>query len=323
MKNPIYKEIYKQIKKARKIVIARHIGPDPDALGSALGLKEIILNTFPEKEVYAIGNPAKKFSFLGEVDKFNESMYDALLIVTDTPDKRRIDGVDAAKFNHSIKIDHHPFIEESCETEWIDDTASSASQMVLELALNTKLKLNDEAASKLYAGIIADTNRFMFEYSTDKTFYLISELLKKSNIKITEIYDNLYMRPMKEMKFYGYLISNLTVTENGVAYIKVNDKTLKEYSVDAGTPGNMVNNFNHIEEALIWVTFSEDKDLKSNRVSIRSRGPIINGVASDFGGGGHIYASGVRLKTDEEMNELIKRLDECAKSYKDKLYNDN
>lgn len=316
MRNPIYKEIYKQIKKAPKIVIARHVGPDPDALGSALGLKEVILNTFPEKEVYAVGTPAKKFSFLGEIDKFNENMYDALLIVTDTPDKRRIDGLDATKFTHSIKIDHHPFIEESCELEWIDDSASSACQMITELIFNTKLKLNDEAASKLYAGIIADTNRFMFEYSSPKTFNLTSELLKNSNIKITEIYDKLYMRPMREIRFYGYLISNLKVTENGVGYIKVSDKILKDYEVDAGTPGNMINNFNHIEEVLIWVTLTEDKDLKSNRISMRSRGPVINGIAADFGGGGHIYACGARLKTDEEMNELINRLDECAESYK-------
>lgn len=315
MKNPIYKEIYKQIKKANKIVIARHVGPDPDALGSALALKEIILNTFPEKEVYAIGNSAKKFSFLGDMDKFNESMYDALLIVTDTPDKRRIDGVDAARFDHSIKIDHHPFVEESCEIEWIDDTASSACQMIVELVLNTKLKLNDAAAEKLYAGIIADTNRFMFEYSTPNTFYLTSELLKNSNIKITEVYDKLYMRPMREMKFYGFLLEKMFITDNGVGYIKVSDNELKKFGVDAGTPGNMVNNFNHIEEVLIWVTVSEDKEMKSNRISIRSRGPIINGIAADFGGGGHIYASGVRLKDDEKIDELINRLDECARDY--------
>lgn len=319
MKNQVYKEIYKQIKKSKKIVIARHVGPDPDALGSSLGLKEVILNTFPEKEVYVIGNPAKKFDFIGKMDKFNESMYDALLIVTDTPDKKRVDGVDASKFKHSIKIDHHPFIEKFCEIEWIDESASSASQMVVELVMNTNLKLNDEAASKLYAGIIADTNRFMFEYSSFKTFYLTSELLRQSNIKITEIYNNLYMRPMKEIKFYGHLIDSMQITENGVGYVKVNDETLKKYGVDAGTPGNMVNNFNHIEEVLIWVTFSEDKELKSNRVSIRSRGPIINEIAALFGGGGHIYASGARLKTDEEMNELIEALDKCAKEYKEKL----
>ena len=317
MRNPIYKEIYKQIKKASKIVIARHIGPDPDALGSALGLKEVIQNTFPEKEVYAIGNTPKKFQFLGSGDKFNEDMYDALLIVTDTPDKKRIDGVDATRFEHSIKIDHHPFMEEACEIEWIDDTASSACQMIVELIFNTKLKLNNVAAEKLYAGIIADTNRFMFEYSSPKTFYLASQLLENSDIKITEIYNHLYMRPMKEIKFYGYLIDNLTITENGVGYVKVSDNDLKKYEVDAGTPGNMINNFNHIEEVLIWVTLTEDKDLKSNRISMRSRGPVINDVANNFGGGGHIYACGARLKNDEEMNELISALDECAKEYRE------
>lgn len=312
----IHKKIYKQIKKANKIVIARHVGPDPDALGSSLGLKEIILNTFPKKEVYVIGHPAKKFDYLGKLDKFDESMYDALLVVTDTPDKNRIDGVDAAKFKHSIKIDHHPFVEEVCETEWIDDQASSVCQMIVELVFNTKLKLNDQAREKLYAGIIADTNRFMFEYSTPKTFYLTSLLLENSDIKITEIYNKLYMRPMKEITFYGYLINNLKITENGVGYIKISDDVLKEYGVDAGTPGNMINNFNHIEEVLIWITLTEDKEFKNYRISMRSRGPIINLVANEFGGGGHIYACGTKLNDLNKMDQLIERLDNCAKEYK-------
>ena len=65
----IYGQIYREIKKAKKIVIARHVGPDPDALGSSLGLKEIILNTFPDKEVYAVGMPTSKFKFIGSLDK--------------------------------------------------------------------------------------------------------------------------------------------------------------------------------------------------------------------------------------------------------------
>jgi phosphoesterase RecJ-like protein len=316
MKKCIYKEIYKMIKKSPKIVIARHVGPDPDALGSAHGLKEAILNTFPDKEVYTIGHPAKKFDFLGKVDKFDDSMYDALLIVTDTPDRKRVDGAIASRFKYSIKIDHHPFVEKFCDIEWIDSTASSASQMVAELIFNTKLKLNDASALKLYAGIIADTNRFMFEYCSSKTFEIASQILKNSNIKITEIYDNLYMRNIKEIKFYGYLIEKLRTTLNGVGYIKITDKELVKYNVDAGTPGNMVNNFNHIDEALIWVTMTEDKDLGSYRISIRSRGPVINEIAAEFGGGGHIYASGVRLKDEKEMDKLIEKLDECAKEYR-------
>ncbi len=65
----IYGQIYHQIKKAKKIVIARHVGPDPDALGSSIGLKEIILNTFKDKEVYVVGMPTSKFKFLRQILK--------------------------------------------------------------------------------------------------------------------------------------------------------------------------------------------------------------------------------------------------------------
>ena len=71
----MYTQIYKQIKKYNKIVIARHIGADPDALGSTLGLKEVILNTFPQKEVYVVGTPAAKHRYIGLLDKFTEDMY--------------------------------------------------------------------------------------------------------------------------------------------------------------------------------------------------------------------------------------------------------
>ena len=77
----------------------------------------------------------------------------------------------------------------------------------------------------------------------------------------------------------------------------------------------MVNNFNYIEEAFVWGIFSEDKNNGNIRGSIRSRGPIINEVASHFGGGGHIFASGVRLKSEEDTDKLIAELDEACRNY--------
>ena len=161
----IYQKIYREIKKAKKIVIARHIGPDPDAVGSTQGLRDLILNTFPDKQVYVVGTPASKFKYLGVTDKFTEDMYDALLIVTDTPDAKRVDGIDVSKFSKSIKIDHHPFMEKMCNIEWIDDSASSACELIIELAYYTNLKISYEAAEKLYIGLVSDTNRFLFKYS--------------------------------------------------------------------------------------------------------------------------------------------------------------
>ena len=310
------KKILKEIKKYNTIVIARHIGADPDALGSSIGLKEILLHNFPNKKVFVIGCSASRFRYLGSLDRFDDSMYDnSLLIVTDTPDKRRVDGVNVDMFKSVIKIDHHPFIESFGGIELIDDSASSASQMVMELAFELKLKIPVSAAEKLYMGLIADTNRFLFEYTTPKTFRLVAKLIEDTNLDFTSLYDNLYIRPMKELKFQSFIINSMKITDNGFGYTYITDEMLNEYGADAATAGNMVNNFNYIDGVISWAVFSEDKNNSNIRISIRSRGPIINEVASQFGGGGHIYASGVKLSNFEECDKLVEALDKVCKEY--------
>ena len=158
----IYKKIYKEIKKNNSIVIARHIGADPDALGSTFGLKELILNTFPNKSVYVVGLPASKHKYIGELDNFSTDLYNnSLLIVLDTPDVKRVDGIDPMKFKYRIKIDHHPLVDKYCNIELIDTKSSSASQLIIELAFKTPLKISKKAAEKLFIGIVGDTNRFL------------------------------------------------------------------------------------------------------------------------------------------------------------------
>ncbi len=315
MYKKIYKEILKQIKKYNTIVIARHVGADPDALASQIALKDIIVNNFPLKKVYVVGMPASRFKYLGTLDKLTDEMYEnSLLIVTDTPDKKRVDGVDTTRFSKTIKIDHHPFVEKYCDIECINDKASSASQIIIDFAFSMKLKITKEAAEKLYIGIVADTNRFLFSYTTPNTFDLVSKLIKETDINFTSLYDNLYLRSLKELKFQSYIINNMIVTENKFGYIKLTDDVLKKFDVDAATAGNMVNNFNYIEDFVSWAVFTEDKNNDFIRGSIRSRGPIINEVASKFGGGGHKLASGVRLKNFEEVDKLVEALDlECNK----------
>ena len=314
--NNIFKKIYKKIKKYNKIIIARHIGADPDALGSTLGLKEAILNTFPNKEVYVVGLPATRHKYIGLLDKFNEDMYkDSLLIVLDTPDSKRVDGVDVTKFIDSIKIDHHPFIEKFAKLELIDDTASSASQLVIELIKNTKLKPNKACAEKLYIGIVGDTDRFLHYYTTPKTFDLVSYIIKETGIDFTSLYKNMYLRSLHDLKFQSYVIDNITLTENGFGYIKITQEILDEYGIDAATASNVVNNLSYIDGMYAWAIFTYDKMNDNIRGSIRSRGPIINVVASNYNGGGHIYASGVRVKDFDVVNNLIEDLDIVCSEY--------
>lgn len=316
--NNIYKKIYRTIKKYNTIVIARHIGPDPDALASSLALKDIILNKFPKKNVYAVGASANKFKYLGQLDKLPEDVSKALLIVTDIPDSKRIDGASYKDFAYRIKIDHHPYVETFCEIEWIDDKASSASQMVMELAFNTPFKITNEIAEKLYTGLVTDTNRFLYSYTTEKTFSLVAKLLKENKIDTDKVYNNIYMRPLKELRFQGYISQNLKLTPNGVAHLLITEDKMHEYNIDVATAGNMINNFNYIDEILVWVLFSVDTLNNNIRVSIRSRGPTINTVAQGFGGGGHAYASGIKVKTYEETLEIVEELDKVCLEYKEK-----
>ena len=293
----IYKQIFKVIKKYDTIVIARHIGADPDALSSQFALKEIILKTFPNKKVYAVGNPASRFKFFGNNEKIdNIDTTKGLLIVLDTPDIKRIDGVSLNNFEYVIKMDHHPIIDKYANIELIDEDSCSTSQLILEFIFNNKIEINKEIGEKLYLGIVGDTDRFLHDYTSSKTFSLVTRLLEETNIDFTSLYKVLYQRP--------------------IAYIKITDRKLKEFGVDSAAAGNMINDLKFVNEIIVWLFLTED--IKSNliRANIRSVGPYINDVATKFGGGGHKYASGVKLKTWDDSDKLINELDELVKNYK-------
>ncbi len=319
MRNNIYKKIYKIIKKYPIIVIARHIGADPDALGSQLALKKIIQNKFPNKEVYAIGNPSSRFKFMGALDKVEEIDYNqTLLIVLDTPDIKRIDGVNLENYNNIIKIDHHPFIENYANIELINENSSSTCQLILEFIFANHLKIDKSIAELLYIGIVSDTDRFMHGYTSVKTFELVAKMLKKTNINFISLYEPLYMRPIAEIRFQGYIYENLEITDNKVAYIKIEEDLLKEYNVDSASAGNIISELKCINEILVWIFLTEDKKNNLIRANIRSRGPIINDIASIYGGGGHKYASGARLISWAQADNLLKDLDNLTKEYLEK-----
>ena len=307
------KEIYEQIEKYNTIVIARHIGADPDALASQLGLRDSIKLTFPEKKVYAVGASSNKFKYFPKLDKL-ENIKDALLIVVDTPDKKRVDLPTLDEYKYKIKIDHHPYIKTFCDMELINDNASSAAELVLDLIRETPLRMNKNIAKTLFLGITSDTNRFLFN-SSAAIFSKASYLIETYNLDIEKIYSNLFMRPLCEFRLQGYIAENLLVTENGLGYISITDDLMKQFKVDPSSAGNLINNFNYIDEILVWVFFSED--IKNNliKVNIRSRGPIINTIAEKYNGGGHKFASGVKLTDATNIKKIISDLDKACKKY--------
>ncbi len=313
----MYKRIYKAIQKYNTIVIARHIGVDPDAMASQIGLRDAILATFPHKKVYAVGTGGAKFSYLGSLDSYEEIDEKTLLIVLDTPDKRRVDCPNVDHFSYKIKIDHHPFVEKFCDLEWIQDKSSSTCELIIDFIYHTHLKkkANQAVMEKLFLGLVSDTNRFMFSNSSYHTFEIVSKVLKDYPLHITELYEKLYLRPLNEVRLQGYMGQNMKVTENGVGYIKISEEVLNSFQADVASSGNMINNFNYIEEVLVWVAITEDTKNELFKINIRSRGPIINTIAEKYNGGGHQLASGAKVMTMDEVDALIDDLDHACSKY--------
>ena len=315
--NSIVKKIYKKIKEYKKIVVARHVGPDPDAIASTIALRDSIRLTFPEKEVVAVGLGVSKFKYYGILDKIEpETFKGCLLIVLDVPNIARVDGIDGLEYKEIMKIDHHPAEDIKGSVDWTNEKACSTCQMIAELILKTPLKLDTKIAGNLYLGIVSDSDRFLLSYTTKDTFKVVYDLIRTSKIEFTSLYNYLYDRSIDEVRFQGYLATNMIVTENGLGYLVIPSDIIKEYHVDLATPANLINNFNFIREVIVWTFITEDVKNNVYKVSIRSHGPIINELASKYHGGGHKYASGARITSEEEIEAFIKDLDHLCEEYR-------
>ena len=312
----VYKKIYKLIKKYDEIVIARHIGPDPDAIASQIALRDSIKLTFPNKRVYAVGAGVSKFKYLGTLDKpdFN-SLTNSLLIVLDVPNFYRIDGVDDLDYKDIIKIDHHPKEDIEGTVDFTSDIFSSTCEMVANLLYKTKLIIDKDIAEKLFLGIVSDSERFLFKNTTVGTFEICSKLIKDYNLDFISLYDNLYQKSFNECKFEAYIINNLKISENKFGYIVIDNKKIEECKVDISTPSVLINSFNFIDELILWCFITYDERNEIYKVNIRSRGPVINEIAGKYNGGGHKYASGARLSKKEDVNLLLKDLEKAAEEY--------
>lgn len=314
----MYKKIIKIIKKYDKIVLARHISPDPDAIASQIALRDSIKLTFPNKEVYAVGAGVHKFKYLGALDKPDLStLNNSLLIVLDVPNFYRVDGINGLEYDAILKIDHHPAEDIVGDVDWTDSTKSSTCEMIAELLLYSPLAMDTKIAEDLYVGMVFDSDRFLLPNTSAETLKTAYELVKTSNIIFVNLYDNLYERSINEEKFRAYLINNIEITENRFGFIFVPSEDLKKFNVEPTSVSNQVNDFYFIKELMCWMFVVYDERNDIYKANIRSRGPVINEVAAKYNGGGHKFASGCRTSDYKVIEALAKDLDATCKKYND------
>lgn len=306
MKN-VQTQIVEKIKEYSKIVILRHVKPDPDALGSQGGLQKMIQSSFPDKNVFVLGEEVDSLKFINKMDTISKEEYEgALVIVCDTANIERISNKEIIESaSYVIKIDHHPDREQYGDISWVDTSFSSTCEMIMDLYVNNldSLFLNNAGARLLYTGIIGDTGRFLYDNTTSRTFKYASQLIEHFQFDPQEIYEQLYKTTRNTARLKGKILLDYELTEQGVAYFKVTKDILEEFKTNEDEAANLVNTLKDIEGNKVWVFFVESDD--KIRVRIRSAKTHIDKVAMQFNGGGHPLASGATVYTWKEAQELI------------------
>ena len=314
------REVLETIKKYDRIIIFRHFRPDGDAVGSTKGLQKILQLSFPEKEIVLQNCDFSDYmSFLGaEEPIMDDDFYaDALGIVLDTATTARISN---QKFNlckFLIKIDHHIPVEDYGNINWVEEERCSTCELITAFydLMKDELKIDADAATYLYAGLVTDSGRFRFRSVSGDSLRLAGILLDQG-VDTDHLYANLYMKNFDEFKFHGYVLNNIKITENGVAHIYIDTNTMEEYAVSFEQASACVSYMDSIKGSLIWVAFinSGNGDI---RVRLRSRFVTINDIAKRYEGGGHDCAAGATVHSIEQMNELLSEADALLKNYKE------
>ena len=309
----MYQTIFQEIKKHDTIIIHRHSRPDGDALGSQLGLKEAILATFPSKSVFVVGDTSERYSWMGNMDEISDDIYNgSLVIVVDCGAEKLISDERFKLASKLIKIDHHIPQGEYGDIMHVDTSFESCAGIIADMIFSTDLVMNDKSANSLFTGIVTDSGRFRYGSTTPKTFIIASKLMEYK-IDTDYIYNKIYTEKLANVKLRAYLTTKFEITSDGVAYLINTKEDIEKYNVGIfDISRGMVNIMGGIEEVKIWSNFSEDVS-GDIYVELRSSGLNINQVATKFGGGGHLQASGCTLKNKEQIKDVIEELNKVAR----------
>ena len=310
--------ILSAIKRYDRIAIFRHSMPDFDALGSQMGLATWLKDNFPNKEIHVLGDNHVTFTprLYPEMDRLSEEWFKEpfLAIILDTANTSRISDPRYKKAKFKIKIDHHPEVEKYGKVQLVRTDACAAAEIVTDVLLSFKgnYVLSKEAASYLYSGIAGDSGRFQYS-STSKASFITASYLLEAGIDLSDVYGRMYQKKIDDLKVTAYILNHFSVSEYGVAYYVLDDKIQKELNITTERGKENVNLFSNIEGINAWCSITEDPNDNCWRVSIRSKGTPINGVAAKWEGGGHAQASGAKINNLEQLPAFIKDLDELFK----------
>ena len=182
-------------------------------------------------------------------------------------------------------------------------------------AFKDELKINKQAATYIYTGMVTDSGRFRFRDVSGETLRLAGLMLDQG-VDTDTLFAHLYLREFNSFKFEAYVHMKMKISPSGVATIYVSKAMQKKFALTSEEASSSVSYMDSIKGSLIWLAFIENKD-GSIRVRLRSRFVTVSELAERYNGGGHACAAGATVYSKKEMAKLIAEADELLKNYKE------
>lgn len=323
-----FKLLEKILWENNSFLITSHVNPDADALGSELAFYYILLHLGKKARIVNYSETPYYIAFLDEanvIEKYDEQKHinifnehDVLVAVDFNRACRIIKMENAFRNSNKLKIciDHHEDAEEFVDHLFIDTSYSATGQIIYDFINSTGIApITLPIANNLYAAIMTDTGSFRFDRTTPEVHRIAAHLLE-IGVNPQYIYNKIYdeSKPGK-VKLLGASINSLEIfgDENKLAVMTIMQSDLDSTGALETETDGFVNLCMSIENVKMGMLFLELKD--GFKVSLRSKGELsVHKFASEFGGGGHRNASGIRFRNNT-LEEMRIFLIEKAKKY--------
>jgi phosphoesterase RecJ-like protein len=305
---------------ASSVALACHVNPDPDAIGSMLGLAGYLAANGKEV-VCSWGNqPLQRPRWLAalEGDGFVVEAKDfpshpPVMVALDTAaaDRLGVLAANAERAGETIVIDHHRTNPGFGSIVVLDPAASSTAELVFRLLERMGGDIPDGAAACLYAGIVTDTGRFQYEATTPETLRVAAQLRQHP-------FDHSRLaRILFEDGSLGYLKAAAMAVERAVPVPEANliwtyvlQSDVDQAGISMGDTDDLIDLIRTAREADVTCIVKQQRD-GLFKVSLRSKGDTdVGSVAQGFGGGGHRLAAGYTsdLGLEDTVEALVAAL---------------
>ena len=308
------KTVIDSINKADRILLTTHFRPDGDAVGSITGLGRALSIKGLDVHIVMKDPPGDRFAYMADglsIDSIEnlKPPYDYVV----TLDCGDFDRTGYTELLQNLKIpiiniDHHASNPSFGDINYVDTDASSTSEMVFGIIDEGGWPLNRDIARSLYSGICTDTRFFQIPSVSPGTFKCLARLLETgldTEPILAILKDN---KSFVDLKILARGLAKARTEMDGLliwTHLTLKDLAeLDAVSRNAWSSG-LFNSLNSLGTALACVSFIE---LEGGGVSgeYRSkRGFNVQEIATRFGGGGHIQASGCRLSGPQMIKDVL------------------